>query len=338
MNRLTTILLCLVAVIGVQWTAQAQLLPNLGGQRAGISTHAFLKSDISPRSMAMGGANIALTADGMAAAHNPALMAQTDDLHVTLNDLVIGAGMHQAWLSGIYPLQNSSSALGLSLNYFSSGAMEVRTEFQPQGTGEYFYANQLAAGLGYSKELSQRFSFGATLKLVREQLAQYQSTTVAADLGLLYTTDVKDLKFGIVVKNFGGNSSLSGDALEVPFNRTAVSVDQYTVPTVFRLGASMVPLKSDDQSLLVAVQLEHPNDNSENLRIGLEYEFKKLLYVRLGYKLNVPNETLPTMGIGYKVRVARHSMMVNYGVNVTDHIGTFHGFGLDLALNRDKRE
>ena len=60
--------------------------------------------------------------------------------------------------------------------------------------------------------------------------------TVAADLGFQYTTDVKDLKFGIVVKNFGGNSALNGDFLEVDFNRTAVNLDKYPVPTVFRLG------------------------------------------------------------------------------------------------------
>lgn len=338
MKRLPHILLCLLTFFGVTTATQAQLLPNLGGQRAGISALTFLKSDISPRSLALGGANIALTGDGMAASHNPALIAQNENLHLSISDLVIGAGMHQAWFSGIYPFSNSTSALGVSMNYFSSGAMEVRTEFQPEGTGQYFYANQFATGLSYSKVLSDRFSFGTTLKLVHEQLASYSNTTVTADLGFLYTTDVKDLKFGIVVKNFGGSSALSGDEIEVDFNRNGVSLDNYTVPTIFRLGASMVPYKTDDQSLMVAIQLEHPNDNSENLRFGLEYEFKKLLFVRLGYKLNVQHETLPTMGFGYKLHVGRHSMMVNYGVNITDHIGSFHGFGLDIAINRDKRE
>ena len=140
------------------------------------------------------------------------------------------------------------------------------------------------------------------------------------------------------MKNFGGNSSLSGNDIEEVFNRTGVTLDQYTVPTVFRLGASIVPLQMDDQSLLVAVQLEHPNDNSENIRIGLEYEFEKLLFVRLGYKINVPNETLPSLGMGYRKSIGRHSVMINYGVTITDHIGMFHTFGLDVSINRDKRE
>lgn len=335
--RLKCTYLLILILVSVLKT-EAQVLTNLGGQRAGISTLTFLKNDISPRSMALSGANLALTADGMATHHNPALMAQNDWIHIAANDLVLGAGMNQAWFSGIVPLKKSTSALGLNLNYLSSGAMEVRTEFQPQGTGELFYANQLAAGLAYAKKLSDRFSFGANLKFVHERLAQYTNSTVAADLGFLYSTDVRDLKFGIVVQNFGGNSALNGDFLEVDFNRSGVSLDKYAVPTTFRLGASMKPIQKEDQSLLVAVQLEHPNDNSENIRLGLEYEFRELFYARTGYKINVQGERLPTFGIGYRARLGRHTMMVNYAVNITQYLGTFHLLGLDVGINNDKRE
>lgn len=340
MMRIHTIniAICLLWIGCRPFTAGAQLLPNLGGQRAGISALTFLKNDISPRSMALSGSNITLTADGMATAHNPALMAQLEGMHYAVNDLVIGAGVHQAWLSGIVPFNASNSAAGLNLNYLSAGAMKVRTEFQPEGTGSYFYANQLAIGLAYARKLSDRFSFGANLKYIHEQLAQYKNNTVAADLGFLYTTDVKDLKFGIVVQNFGGNSSLAGDHLEAGFNRAPPALDQYNVPTVFRLGASVKPLKTDHQSLMCALQLEHPNDNSENIRLGVEYEYRQLLYVRMGYKLNVAGENLPTVGFGYRSRLGRHSMMVNYGVNATQFLGTFHAFGLDFGINTDKRE
>ncbi|MDP4663187.1 MAG: PorV/PorQ family protein [Salibacteraceae bacterium] len=317
--------------------ASAQLLPNLGGQRVGISTLTFLKTDISPRSMALSGANLTLSADGMSAFHNPALMAQNERLHFTANDLVVGAGVHQAWLSSILPLKKSNSAFGASLNYFSSGAMKVRTEFQPTGTGELFYANQFAAGLSYSKALSDRFSFGANLKFVHERLAQYTNSTLAVDLGFLYTTDVKDFKFGIVVKNFGGNSSLSGDFLSVNFNRNAPTLDQYNVPTAFKLGASAKPIEKDDHSVLVAVQLEHPNDNSENIRLGVEYDFKELLFARIGYKINVLGENLPTLGVGYRATLKKNTVMVNYAVNPTQYLGTLHLFGLDFGINNDKR-
>jgi len=316
----------------------AQLLPNLGGQRAGVSTLTFLKNDISPRSMALSGANLTLSADGFSSVHNPAAIAQASGMHFSISDLMMGAGIHQSHLAGTLPLESSTSAIGLNLNYFSTGAMKVRTEFQPEGTGELFYANQFAGGLAYSKLLSDRFSFGVNLKFIHERLAQYRNNTVAADLGFMYTTDLKDLKFGIVVQNFGGNSALRGDYLAVEFNRDSVSLDDYSVPTVFKLGASIKPIETDDQSLLFALQLEHPNDNSENMRLGLEYEYKKLLFVRVGYKLNVQGENLPTLGFGYRATVGRNTIMVNYGVNATQYLGNLHVFGIDLNLNTTKRD
>ncbi|GAB5538376.1 MAG: hypothetical protein Salg2KO_04790 [Salibacteraceae bacterium] len=288
--------------------------------------------------MSLGGANLTLSADGMSAFHNPALMSQSEQIRVTASSVVMGAGVQHGWLSGLLPMPKSTSAFGLNLNYLSTGAMEVRTEFQPNGTGELFYSTQMAAGLAYAKTLSDRFSFGINLKYINERLAQYTNHTAAADLGFLYSTDVRDLKFGIVVKNFGGNSALNGDYLAVDFNRNGVSLDQYTVPTVFRIGASIKPIDQETQSLMVALQLEHPNDNSENIRIGLEYEYRELLYLRTGYKINVEGERLPTFGVGFRPRFGRNIMLVNYGINITQYLGTIHAFGLDIGLNIKDRE
>ena len=328
----------LVLAMLLSLTSFGQILPNLGGQRAGISSITFLKNDISPRSVAMGGANLTLSADGMSTFHNPALMAQNDMIHVTLNDLSIGAGIQQGWISGVLPLPKSTSAIGLNVNYMSSGSMKVRTEFQPTGTGERFYSNQVATGLAFAKKLSDRFSFGVNLKYVYEQLAQYRNSTVAADLGFLYSTDIKDLKFGIVVQNFGGNSSLNGDYLASEFNRNGVGLDKNAVPTVFRLGTSIRPYQDEKQSILLALQLEHPNDNSENIRFGVEYEYQELLYLRTGYKINVKGERFPTLGAGFRPKFKRNVLMVNYAMNITQYLGTIHSFGLDVGLNMDKRE
>ncbi|MEQ9186271.1 MAG: PorV/PorQ family protein [Cryomorphaceae bacterium] len=333
-ERLHIVALCLFLSLGVR----GQLLTNLGGQRVGVSTLTFLKNDNSARSMALGGANLTLSADGMATSHNTALLSQTNGIHIAVSDLIIGAGMHQGWLSASVPLKSSSSAVGVNLNYLSSGAMKVRTEFMPQGTGEYFYANQLSAGLAFSKMLSDRFSFGANLKMIHERLAQFTNTTAAVDLGFLYTTDVKDLKFGIVVQNFGGNSILRDGNISESYNRQNVSLDQFSVPTIFRLGASFKPIELEDQSVMFAMQLEHPNDNSENIRLGVEYEYMRTVFVRLGYKLNVAGENLPTLGIGYKTRLGRNTVNVNYAVNPTLYLGTLHLFGLDVMINNDKRE
>ena len=71
---------------------------------------------------------------------------------MAINDLSLGAGIQQGYISGIVPLKASTSAFGLNVNYLSSGSMKVRTEFQPNGTGQLFYSNQMAIGLAYAKK------------------------------------------------------------------------------------------------------------------------------------------------------------------------------------------
>jgi hypothetical protein len=141
----------------------AQLIPNFGGERAGLSALSFLKNDVSPRSSGMAGTSAALQGDGYSIIHNPAGMYELEGNAWTLTNNFVGAGINQAFISGIFPLKNKTSALGVSLNTVTTGAIEERTEFQPFGTGRMVYGTYIATGLSYSQQLSDQFSLGVTL-------------------------------------------------------------------------------------------------------------------------------------------------------------------------------
>ena len=104
------------------------------------------------------------------------------------------------------------------------------------------------------------------------------------------------------------------------------------------MGASIIPWKKEKQSLLIALQLNHPSDNAENYRIGLEYEYMKLLYVRAGYMLNVASQSLPTFGFGLRHRIGVHPFYINYAANPTDFLGVQHTVGLAIGINKMDRE
>ncbi|MFN0201811.1 MAG: PorV/PorQ family protein, partial [Bacteroidia bacterium] len=176
----------------------AQFFPNLGGQRAGISAFSFLKIDASPRSAAMGGASSCLTGDAFSTFTNPATFAEIQNFTVGFSNTFWAAGTNYSYLSagGRTKLGNFAGSMG----FLTSGAMPVRTEFQPDGTGEMFYANYYSFGVTYAKKLTDYFSYGATLRVVHEQLAQYAATTGTVDIGFLYRTDYKDLSFAVNVQ------------------------------------------------------------------------------------------------------------------------------------------
>ena len=325
----------LLIVIGLfAGTLSAQLLPQLGAQRAGISAMTFLKIDVSPRAAGMGGAAICLPGDGYSTQINPASIMEIDNLNVTAGNTFWVAGINHSFVSASRPFGKIGS-FGLSVATLNTGAMERRTEFQPNGTGEYFYASNTAVGLSYSRRLTEMFSFGVTGKFVNETLAEYQANTAVIDMGFKYRVDWQDLNFGVMLQSFGLNSKLKGDYSPNTFDPKPVALESYPAPTLFQLGASMKPWKNDStkSSLLVALQLNHPNDNAENIRIGAEYTYRDFLFFRAGYKINVKDQHLPTGGVGLRTRIGRHPLQFDYSVDPTVWLGWIHRVGLSFTLN-----
>ncbi len=327
----SALLLCLPLL------SSGQILPNFGGQRAGLSTLSFLKNDMNPRSVGMSGASIANEVDAYCAASNPASLATLTENSIGMSHLLVGAGIQQSFLSYQHKLKNEAT-IGLSVNSLNSGDMLVRTEFQPDGTGQYFRMSQNALKGNYSLKLSKMFSLGVGLTYIYETMQTYNTSTAAIDLGFLYQTDFKNLRFAVVVQNFGGNSSITGDAIQVEYNRDgSLELGQYSLPTVFKMGFAMDAYKTDKHLIVGSVQLNNPNDNAENIRIGAEYEYAKLLRVQAGYKLSVKGQSYPSFGFGYKSKIGVHPLRINYGMNPTNAMGTQHIFGLQVSINKMER-
>mgnify|MGYP000386207573 FL=1 len=328
----------LAIALFIAFNTQAQLIPNFGGERAGLSALSFLKNDISPRSLGMAGASTALNGDGYSILHNPAGMYELDGQAWTMTNSFLGAGINQAFLSAIFPLKNKTSAIGASINALTTGAIEERTEFQPFGTGRVVYGTNMAVGASYSQQLSEQFSLGLSLKYVYENLADFTNHTLSADIGFLYKLDVRDLQFAVLLKNFGGNSSLSGSYLASSFNRnTVANLEKNTLPNVFSIGVSITAWENEHHHIMGAFQLNHPNDNSENYRLGVEYDYLNLLFVRSGVKMNVKGQSYPTMGVGIRTNIGAHSLYIDYATNPTEYLGWQHLIGLNFNINRMER-
>lgn len=313
----------------------AQILPNYGGERAGLSALSFLKNDMSPRSLGLGGTSLALEGDAYSVYNNPAALTDLKENSYAISHLFLGGGVNQSFLAGNFALDDQVSTLSFSINALNSGEMEERTEFQPMGTGRVVSVANIAVGVTYARQLSKLFSSAVTVKYIYEGIAGFHNSNATVDLAFLYKTDFKDLKFAAMVQNFGGNSSLGSDEdIPTTFNRnTGIGLEANVVPTIFKLGISMVPYKEGDHSLLTAVQLNHPNDNAENYSAGLEYRFRDIFYTRAGYRISVRHRHIPTFGIGVKMRLGNHPLFLDYAANPTNFIGLQHSIGLRFKIN-----
>ena len=171
-----------------------------------------------------------------------------------------------------------------------------------------------------------------------EGIDNYSAHSGVVDLGFLYKTDFKDLKFAVLLSNFGINTKIDGETNTlVAFNNSTEDINAYAAPTLFKMGVSLVPYKSGRNQLLVAAELQHPNDNSENIRLGLEYSWMDMFFVRAGYKLGLKDQTTPTFGAGIRSHFGRYPLNITYAADPHPNLGFAQQIGVAITLTKETR-
>lgn len=309
--------------------SKAQLFPTLGGQRAGISTAQFLKIGVGARAIAMGDAFIAVANDASALYWNPAGLVQTEDNQVILS--------HNEWLVEIkndfigasYHL-SPNDVVGVSFVSLHTDDMPVTTETQPFGTGQFFSFGDIAFSLTYSKKMTDKFSFGGTVRYMEETLANLKMRGVLIDLGTLYWTGLGSTRFAVAITNFGNELTPDGKVTLYGGNEKS-DWQSFAPPTMFRLGFAFEPYQDDTHKITASVQLNHPNDNSENVSFGIEYGWKKIFYLRGGYKLNVEDQNF-TFGAGINAPLGIANVKFDYAYANFTKLGSAHRFSIIFGL------
>ena len=313
--------------------AHGQLLPSYGGERAGASALSFLKNDLHVGSVGMAGAHVALVGNPYSWNGNPAGASDVNERSLALSNGFVGGGVQHSLIALTLPSKDKTTSIGLVGNVLQTGAFEERTEFLPEGTGRMLYGTHASLGIGVAKRLSEQFSMGLVVKGIHEVVGDYRNTTAGVDIGFLYRTDVRGLQFAVALRNFGGSSALQGDFLASLFNRAPVAtLNKNTLPTEFCMGVNGIAWSKDKQVLRMGIQLNHPNDNAENYRIGLEYTANDRLVIRSGVALQVAGRTWPALGFSAKGRLGRQAIWIDYAATPTAFTGIASVVGMRLPL------
>ncbi|ARA92061.1 hypothetical protein AWN76_002010 [Rhodothermaceae bacterium RA] len=223
-------------------TARAQLLPTFGRDRAGTSGFQFLKIAVDPRAAALGETVAANAFDASALFWNPALAAQADGLQIGLNHTAYFADVTMEYAAMTVPL--GGLTLGGSLQMLSSGDMDVTTEFEPTGTGQTFRFIDLAAGLSVAQALSDLFSYGVTIKYIRESSAGLVAQTLALDLGVYYQIGTTGAQMAVAIRNFGLDASPSGSLERLVIGQGTIEENEFAGITPRRRSCSASPTMS----------------------------------------------------------------------------------------------
>jgi hypothetical protein len=272
----------------------------------------FLSVISDARAAAMAEAMTSLQIGSSALFFNPAGMANMTnfvDLTASTNQWIADI-THNTFSLALSPARGKYGVFGFSLQSVDYGdfygtRVDKTTDLGYVDT-DIFELTSLAVGVGYAKQLTDRFSVGGQVRWVRQDLGESvipeisteldtsavtvsnELSPLAFDFGTQFWTGFKSLVFGMSVRNF---------SKEIKYVE-----EGFQLPLVFNLGISMnlmdfmeaTPL---NQSLYFSIDASHFRSHPEQIKFGFDYQVLNALSLRSGYITN-NDESGFSFGIG----------------------------------------
>ena len=310
--------------------------PNLGTSGA-----QFLEIPAGARASAMGGAVMAAVHDASSLFWNPAgiVDVQNADAHFSYTSWWATVGITNA---GVVYTAEGLGSFGVSVSVLSMDKMEVTTELEPEGTGQFFDARDLMIGVSFARKLTEDFSVGVTAKYIQQRIWSETASGMAFDIGTQYRVGFEDLTIAMSMSNFGGDMQYDGQELSVKydadpalgFNRLTparLNGEGFPLPLRFQVGVAMTVVRTDEMSLLLAADAVHPNDNDERVNVGGEVTFLDHFALRGGYRFGYDQESA-TFGAGVLVPLGDMRVAVDYGYALYDLLPDIHRLSVGIRF------
>jgi len=297
-----------------------------GQTKTGTTIGQFLLIEPSARIAAMGNAGSTIYEDVQSAYYNPAAigMLKTSGAQFT----------YSPWLADI---SYQYAALGITLGdvgnlyasvtALNSGEIDVRTVEQPLGTGERYTVSDISVGLGYGRQISEKFSVGLQVSYLQETIWHSAMSAFSFSIGTIYRISEDGLRLGASIANFGTRGTYNGRDLRVYYDQNQnafgdnstipaeLITESYPLPILFRVGLGLPFAFGDDHRLTLAVDAFHPSDNAESISVGAEWAAFNILSLRAGYQhlFLDDSEVGLTLGAGLQYRSRDFGVFFDYG-------------------------
>ncbi|MFH1214114.1 MAG: DUF3308 domain-containing protein, partial [Candidatus Neomarinimicrobiota bacterium] len=143
------------------------------------------------------------------------------------------------------------------------------------------------------------------------------------DAGVKYNTGFHGFRFGMSIRNFSSN--IKREELEEQ------------LPLLFTMGMAIdlldvvAPAFSQNNSLNLAVDFLHPNNYSERVNYGLEFQLLDHFAIRGGYQTNQDLASW-SAGIGLNYDVGKNNLHFDYSYSEFDLFSGVNRLSLGIAF------
>lgn len=258
--------------------------------RVGTTAATFLEMGIGSAGNAMGEAYVSVARDLSSIYWNPSGLAYMESNEVQFMYRPWIADINITFVGGAIFLPRIGT-LALSITSMDFGSTEKTTLDMQEGTGEMFSATDYAVSFSYARKLAQWFAFGATGKFISSRISRLSANAIAMDLGVMVNTHffspdgnrVNGLTIGMSISNYGTRMRYDGMELLRPIDISEdygnykdvegqFKLQSWDLPLIFRIGVSLHPIITGSQRVTLSLDALHPNNNSESINAGAEYQ------------------------------------------------------------------
>ncbi len=325
----------------------ALLVAGPASAQSGTAAAEFLNVPIGARATAMGGAFGATAADPAAIYWNPAGLAGMRGAQAQFEYAQWYVGSDVNFASVASPTPFGTVAVGVTALTYDDMDVIEETGNRQQPSGETFAAGSYAVSLGYGRQLTDRFSLGGTVKVVREQIANSSATGVAFDVGTLFVTPFRGVRLGASIANFGPKMKMDGADLNIPFdplpgqsgNNNAIpgriATDAYDLPLTMRVGLATELYERAGTRVTVAVDALSPSAAGQHVNAGAEVGLLGgLVQVRGGVQELFLEESPRsfTLGGGLRYGFGGLDLAADYAYEAADYFDGVHRLSVGLRF------
>jgi hypothetical protein len=312
-------------VILLYWAFNLVVSSQIGG----TYTYSFLSQTNSARVASLGGKVVSLPEDDLNLPfHNPALLSPGMSDNLVLNYVGYFAGIKYGYASYAKSFESLGN-FALGLHYIDYGEFTY-ADVNGIRAGE-FSASEYALNLIYSRKIDSFIRVGINIKPIYSSFEKYNSTGIAADLGIEYFNPSNLFSAGLVLKNIGTQiSTYYGTAGRepLPFEIQA-GVSQKLAYAPFRFSVLLQHLQKWDlsyESTLNNDNLFDPLSGEGNEKSGIDkFADNMMRHVILGMEFLPTDNFYVSLGYNYlrrqELKLSARPAMVGFS----------WGFGLKLS-------
>jgi hypothetical protein len=331
-------------------------LSVLAGNKNRIATAGAqeLLIPVGARGIAMGGSTLASITGVEAIFYNPAGVARSlSDVDASFSTMSYIGDINVSY-AAVAVKAGSIGTIGLSLKSLGFGDIPVTTEFFPDGTGEMYSPSFVNIGLTYSNLVSDRVSVGTTATVVSEKIMSTSASGLAFNVGIQYAgLGLPGLSLGVAIKNVGTQMKFEGSNLlhqgtindaerNANPNSYTVNTTAFDLPTSIEIGLAYAYKVNDKNILTVAGNFQNNNFADDEYKVGAEYMFENMLFVRGGYSFAPQADNDPTgvtsyifgytFGAGVAIDLGGLEARVDYGYRYVKYFEGKNVFTVSLGF------